>query len=302
MLEDKALMILCRLRSEHFALLERYDPLKIINEFNKVPNDVPYHFMPKSIVDFWSKLEGEEETSSFGILSRTILLELILSFEKRSALLSYTDEIVKCYEATFSRILLSIEDETCDAYNSVNDLFIKDLALCRQHMFPAGIQIAEVSSGFPRSLMFCGGPKQFALFTAFLLQLGGNKPLYQIHIHKSEMADFNPAGRDRSYLRIAKMLEVHPEIKGMFGGSWFYDPALEEISPHLVYLRKKPQDNGAKIFFSGVNIHGGALAMSKTRRQLYNEGKYLPKSYILIWPRKQMIEWAKRQDQYTGFQ
>ena len=88
------------------------------------------------------------------------------------------------------------------------------------------------------------------------------------------------------------MLALNPEIRGMWGGSWFYDPALERISPRLEYLRSVPQDNGAYVFYSNIDINGGALSKSDTRKQAYEDGKYLPKSYSVIWPRRHLLDWA----------
>jgi len=38
----------------------------------------------------------------------------------------------------------------------------------------------------------------------------------------------------------------------MFGSSWFYDPLLADISPHLNYLRDVPMAGGAELFFVGT--------------------------------------------------
>ncbi len=126
-----------------------------------------------------------------------------------------------------------------------------------------------------------------------LLECGGNRPFYEIYTHLSELEDFNPDGWDQCYLRIAGMLELNPEIRGMWGGSWFYDPAMAQVSPNLCYLREKPQQNGAKVFFSNISLDSGALAKSKTRRDLYEQGKYMPKAYALIWQRDALIGWAR---------
>ena len=80
----------------------------------------------------------------------------------------------------------------------------------------------------------------------------------------------------------------------MFGAGWVFDPQLECISPRLMYLRNMPLHNGAKIYHVGEDRTGNAIAKSKTRLNLYNEGKYVPQAYILIWPRKELIAWANQ--------
>lgn len=86
------------------------------------------------------------------------------------------------------------------------------------------------------------------------------------------------------------MLAIYPSVRGMWGGSWFYDPALEEVSPRLSYLRKVPAENGAYVFYSNIDIDGGALATSESRKKAYESGNYLPKSYSLMWPRRAMLD------------
>ena len=88
-------------------------------------------------------------------------------------------------------------------------------------------------------------------------------------------------------------LEKYKPIKGVFRASWFCDPELENISPRLMYLQKTPVENGANFFYIGEDRTGNAFAKSKTRLKLYNEGKYKPKAYLLVWPRKELIKWAK---------
>ncbi len=88
------------------------------------------------------------------------------------------------------------------------------------------------------------------------------------------------------------MLKLHPEIRGVRTGNCFNDPVFETISPRLTYLRKMPQDNGAYVFYSNVEINSGALAKSKTRQKLFEQRKYLPKSYAVIWPRRPLLAWA----------
>ena len=57
------------------------------------------------------------------------------------------------------------------------------------------------------------------------------------------------------------------------------------MSPRLGYLRDTPVDGGARLFFfeEGGSSISNSLSTSPTRRKLYDEGKYMPKSYMLVW-------------------
>jgi len=91
------------------------------------------------------------------------------------------------------------------------------------------------------------------------------------------------------------MMKKNPYIKGICNESWFYDPQLAGISPRLMYLQTIPLQNGAKRFYLGLRDPSDAIAKSKTRENLYKEGRYTPKSFMIIWPRKEFLQWAEDQ-------
>ena len=73
----------------------------------------------------------------------------------------------------------------------------------------------------------------------------------------------------------------------MIGSSWFYDPPLEQISPRLAYLRLNPTRNGAFMIHQGPgDVHTERAAASPgSRRALIEKGEYLPRCWIVAWPR-----------------
>jgi hypothetical protein len=68
------------------------------------------------------------------------------------------------------------------------------------------------------------------------------------------------------------------------------------VSPRLGYLRDTPIQGGAHLFFyeEGGSSISNSLSTSPTRRKLYDEGKYMPKSYMLVWGKRPQIAWARR--------
>jgi len=94
---------------------------------------------------------------------------------------------------------------------------------------------------------------------------------------------------------MAGMLELNPDVKGVAGVSWFYDPQVALISPHLAYLLT-PTHYGAFLARMGSDRHHieNAIVRSSVRRRLYEEGRYLPTCYLLAWPRRALIAWAHR--------
>jgi len=118
--------------------------------------------------------------------------------------------------------------------------------------------------------------------------MGGLSPLYRIHTEIRYLKNYNEAGWDASYHKMSLLMRENPAIRGAIGTSWFYDPALEEISPRLAYLRKRPAENGAYLHYDGPgDIHTErATTSSETRRDLYEKGQYTPTCYTILWARK----------------
>lgn len=120
------------------------------------------------------------------------------------------------------------------------------------------------------------------------------KPWLEVHTESRELSDFNEAGWDRAWATAAEILKTRPDMAGMLGSSWFYDPPLETISPRLAYLRLNPLKHGAFMVHQGPGeIHTERAATSSpTRKALIEEGKYTARSWIMAWPRAALIRWA----------
>jgi hypothetical protein len=148
-------------------------------------------------------------------------------------------------------------------------------------------------------VLFANRPGAFFEAMRFVTcELRGVMPVYAMHTDLNDaelLREFCPDGWIRFYRRVASLLEKQAEVKGIFGTSWFFDPKLESISPHLTYLRTIVTNNGGAVFYGGSSCQAvkDATLKSRTRRRLYEEKKYLPASYTVIWPRRKLISWAK---------
>ncbi len=228
------------------------------------------------------------------LYSKALLIDLIARFTGETENHRYSPAIVTQFEANFRRIIDEIRNGARGYYQTQDDIFFKDLAICRQKLVPAGAEVFEPHSGFSRSVVKAGGVGQAVRFLAALaFDLVGHHPLYQYHTHLATMEDFSKEGFDRFYVRVAEMLELNPNVRGLFANSWFYDPILEDISPRLTYLRTVPETNGGRIFYVGPDDSGSALSKSPTRQRLAAEGRYHPKKFMIVWSRKALIAWAR---------
>jgi hypothetical protein len=177
-----------------------------------------------------------------------------------------------------------------------SDLFQKEFGIASLRLYVAGSQLVDYRCSVPRSVVFSEGAAKAFPKAAIMLRLGGFKPFFQIHTHSFNLDTFNEEGWNDCYRCCAELYTLHPGCLGMFGSSWFYDPALEQVSPRLGYLRKIPLTGGAHLLYvcSDGDAVTNATEKSGTRKRLYEEGRYLPKVYMLIWGRKQQTAWARK--------
>jgi hypothetical protein len=184
-----------------------------------------------------------------------------------------------------------------------NDLFQKEFGLATLRLYAAGAQLIDFRCGVPRSNVLKGGLRKALTQLLRMTRFGGFRPYFQIHTHTFNLDAFNEAGWEECYLCCAELYNIHPNVLGMFGSSWFYDPALATISPRLAYLRDTPCNNGAILMLvvKGGDAINLSISTSPSRRKLYEDGKYVPTSFMLVWSRKAQIEWAARQlTDYAG--
>jgi hypothetical protein len=252
--------------------------------------------VPESVAVFRKGVIRRWGVEGLEVYHRVTMLTLMDAFEERARQFNYPPSILLQFRINFARIRNHITRGKTGTYDHADDNFIKDFAICRQTAFPAGgCWVIDHHGSVPRRVLFAGGVAQFFQFAwLYLFVIRGHRSLYTPHIHDDLVAMHTPE-QGRAYrLRVAEMLQRHPEIKGLAGDSWLNDPVVAGISPKLRWLREIPSSNGARYFRVCEDIHGGALTRSPTRQRLYREGNYVPTRYLYIWPRNRLINWASR--------
>lgn len=191
------------------------------------------------------------------------------------------------------RRIVDNEASVTDACELDNDLFHKDFGLALLRLYAAAAQLVDFRAGIGRVSLVKKGLRELPARLALFAKMGGFKPFFEIHTHLAYLDEFNEEGWNECYRCCAELYAIHPQVLGMYGGSWFYDPALATFSPRLSYLRDVPTKGGAHLLFDSVSdqaIHD-ATATSPTRKALYESGKYVPTAYALIWPRAAQLRW-----------
>ena len=276
-------------------VLGRYPVEQYCKSLGHVPAYNSYTHIARGAVRTSKLLAQRGGVALVGRYHKLVLATLVSEFEDRLPSRRIPASIESLMRLEIARIVeqLGVQDEAF--YDFSNDLFLKDLGLATFRLLPCGSELLQVHAGIPRSLLFRGGITQFLRGVYFFLgKTRGFRPFYSLHMDPRRLEEFNPDGWDRSYLRVADLLALHPEVKGLFGTAWFYDPHLEEISPRLAYIRNRREEGGAWNFRYGTraDVVSGALSKSATRRRFHQDGTYVPTSYYLVWARGNLLAWA----------
>lgn len=199
--------------------------------------------------------------------------------------------VVELLPSATARLADTLCSPAAENYDEASDLYRKDLRFVVGHTVPCGAQDVDLYSSAPwTTLLKNPWPTKIVRYLA----ARGAGVWFRIHTDPRNTAEFDEAGWRRCYLRIAALLETHPAIRGMVGTSWFYDPQLIDISPRLAYLQTDPLSGGAFMLRNGPGeIHTlRATLTSPSRRKLYEEGKYLPVCWSVLWPRQALLNWV----------
>jgi hypothetical protein len=198
------------------------------------------------------------------------------------------------YPGFFERLARFLANATTRSYKP--DYYFKDVRYALGLTVPCGLQQIDLSYRIgPRLILREIAHSRLARLGWDYLWFSAWGRWYNTHLDPREMSEFGEAGWTASFCRIAEMLELNPHLCGAAGVSWFYDPAVGEISPELAYLRQNQMKNG------GFSLRLGeapqhtknALYASRKRQQLYSEGTYKPAGFLVAWPRQALIAWAR---------
>ena len=101
---------------------------------------------------------------------------------------------------------------------------------------------------------------------------------------------------ERSLRRIAKCMELQPDIGGLVADSWLYSADVGSEFPHLAWLRNFFLDHGAFLVeMETAAPDSGFLVGSAKRRQMWEQGRFRPRRTLVLWDRHSMLSWAAAQ-------
>lgn len=227
------------------------------------------------------------------VTRKAIVAAFALELPDRIRSMHLPEPVLSLYPRAFDMLLRSLQDE---AEHYTFDFYGKDVRLVLGLSVPAGAQFVDLYARLGPKVILRQLTRPGGLRAGLSYSLaGGYRPWLQIHTDTRDVSDFNEEGWNACYLKVAALLKRDPSLVGLIGNSWFYDPALLQISPRLGYLQK-PFDHGAFRIWTGATELDKKRAGSKssTRKAMIEAGTYVPTSYILAWPRHALLKWAEQ--------
>lgn len=276
-------------------ILKRYPIHTIISSIQSYDTLEKYNYLDKGLITNLTAIQSHAGSQGFAFYHKYILLNLMERNQPGLEGDPLPESVQILIKNWYRRVIEEFDSNDDIYYSYENDAFLKDLGVCSQRLIPiGGAWVVEVS-GISRRFLIKLSLKDWLCSFFFFLKMRGFRPFYQIHTVFNLTHRFTEKEREKGYYNIALLLKQNKQIRGMFASSWLYDPEVGKISPKLKYLVKTPMANGARCFLVGPSQAdtNGALFKSSTRRRLYAQGKYTPTAYIKIWPRQDLIHWAR---------
>jgi hypothetical protein len=258
------------------------------------PPGWPYYRVSDHVLAVRDTLRRGGGTALVAAFHRYVILLLVPVSRRKLQECPHLAPVREFFEHAVTQIvsdLTAIPDADLDFHS---DPFLKDLSVVALRLWPLGVVGVEPRLRMPQRWIIQGGPRTFLAGVGVLARLRRAFPLYEIHVYNRQLSEFTEPGWEASYRRIARIMQAEPDVRGLYGGAWFFDPAVKKVSPRLAYLTRLPMEHGA-VFARIPNTRdtcSDALQKSPTRRELYGAGKYQPRQYVMIWPRRELLRWA----------
>jgi hypothetical protein len=251
----------------------------------------------------WSRLAGV--CAKGGIqeqswrLQRYVLLRVGLQRLARVSDLPVVDEVKQRLYGHL-QFIARPDPEDAAILNPQGSGFQGLCAYVLQEKFSAG-QLDWVVSGFARSWLLKIPLRDVPRFIyGVYRRAGGPKPYFVPHTPiRRELPILTEEDERRAMRVIAASMALQPDIRAFLSSSWWLDPQLAAVSPHMAWLARWMEECrrfGALITILGpAPPNSGYLVGDHRRRAMYESGQWKPVNGILFWPRRDLLSWLKDQ-------
>lgn len=176
-------------------------------------------------------------------------------------------------------------------YELDSDIVAKDVAIALGCVAQIGGRLVDPGAGIPRRIVTTEKPLRVPGTLMHIARMGGFAPLAEFHTHNVLRHRFTPESWTYAFQRLPALFAARPDLKGIFGAGWFFDPALERIGSNMAFAQAICRDWGGRAarIGPGGSVTGLALTLSPERQKLYDDGVYRPEGWYMIVPKQEII-------------
>jgi hypothetical protein len=298
LLNDHAARMRCELNSADQGLLTQFAPEDYIARLEALPRVANLNDFGNKIPRICSAIQQRVGERGLECYHQLVMLMLLAGSNQALSRVELPSSIRSLYQENLERIGHMIVSGTAFPGFYLYPTFAKELAICALRLIPCGVLKVHLHDLPRRSLL--ATPTRILSALRLRSRLGWFKPLFEAHLDSHDfaaMSDFHAEGFRDACRTIASLLQCRPDVAGFFGVSWLHDPELARVSPKLAFVREVLLETGGVVLDGRPCTPSGiidATCKSPKRKKLYDEGKYLPRSYLIVVPRAPLIAWATR--------
>jgi hypothetical protein len=245
-----------------------------------------------------ARIEREQGSDARAAFLRATLQQLVELGRPRIASLRLPDAVKGLIAREYARVEKDFTRAAAAHYDLAIHRMRCDFRIVGFGRIPTGVEHIELG-GLPRRLAWSGNVAQGIRTAAVIARAGGWAPFYVTHFAHGVkphtfLLVYTPASQAALHRNVAECMRMNRHILGYQSTSWWYDPQLARVAPHLAFLREGALAHGAVSLRAG-STEGAqqyAIANSPERRRLYEAGEYMPVSYAMVWTRQALLRWA----------
>jgi hypothetical protein len=261
--------------------LDEFPPERLIAAFDAYPVGVRLTYAGPEVLEIAAELGRAEDPSWRSEYLHLVRLLLIIRRLIRGAPYRLPGPIDELLARDYSRMISEAARGDQRIFNSIMNM---DIGLARGAMLPLGTQFATVAFAVAPDMLDAAG-----------LGHVPRAPWLSLHLRQGWPVKLSRDSRAEVFINAGQFMVDNPDYQGALGVSWYTDPHVAEISPHLAYVREQNQAHGAIVIPLGTADEATvkyATSTSKTRRRLYEEGRYRPTDHAMFFLRDDLIQWA----------
>ena len=142
-------------------------PQRYISDLTSVETYGGYHHIPPAFRAASVAIELKAGLAGVELYHKLVIAMLIARLGETRAATPIPVSVAAQYDVEFRRILAQFNTNPDGFYVLGNDLFNKDLAICRGKLIPCGAELVDTFSGVPRRIASCGGLNNWVRFSRF---------------------------------------------------------------------------------------------------------------------------------------